>query len=513
MAPLLSVVVPFHNVVAYLEECLTSLASQTLDDLEVVMVDDGSADGSRTIADVFAAWDPRFVLVGTGANVGPGPARNLGIEAATGRYLAFADADDVLPRDAYERLVRALEDSGSDLACGGVQRLESGTLGPSPLHARTFRRGARRTHITRAPKLVRDRTVWNKVYRRSFWDACGLSFPPGLYEDLPVALEAHVRASAVDVVPEVVYHWRLRESGASSITQRRTEAANIAERLASVRTARSLLARRAPALLAAYDGMVASWDLAIVAKAVEAAAEPDRSALLGLVGAYVDQIDGEAVRGLPAIRRLELYLLRHGMVGELAEVRRSRREHGGRVRVVPRGLREARWFAAYPYYGDRARRIPAHLYDVTEELELRAGVERVSWRGRSLAIEGYAYIRHAEDVRTRMKLWLVSPGTQERIPVVTFARTRRPHPDGADGPATGFVATLNRKLVKELRGRWSLHVELTGPRGLRREGPVKHGTLRRRQLRRAKRARAGLSDKVSDKATGKESVRTVSQGG
>ena len=115
MAPLVSVVVPFYNVESYISECLESLAAQTLSDIEVILVDDGSQDGSRRVAEEFAARDPRFVVVRQ-PNRGPGPARNEGLRWARGPYLAFADSDDVVPPEAYEVLVSSLErrKNGSD---------------------------------------------------------------------------------------------------------------------------------------------------------------------------------------------------------------------------------------------------------------------------------------------------------------------------------------------------------------------------------------------------------------
>src|SRR5689334_866082 len=90
--PLLSVVVPVYDVERYLDECLASLAAQTLRDLEVVVVDDGSPDGSAAIAEAWARRDPRFRLVRQ-ANHGLGHARNTGARHAAGTYLAFVDSD------------------------------------------------------------------------------------------------------------------------------------------------------------------------------------------------------------------------------------------------------------------------------------------------------------------------------------------------------------------------------------------------------------------------------------
>src|SRR4051794_16721627 len=99
--PRVSVVVPMYNVEAYVEDCLRSLAQQTLFDLEVVMVDDGSTDGTAAIARRFADRDTRFRLVSQ-PNGGLSQARNTGTDAASGEFLAFVDSDDVVPRHAYE---------------------------------------------------------------------------------------------------------------------------------------------------------------------------------------------------------------------------------------------------------------------------------------------------------------------------------------------------------------------------------------------------------------------------
>ena len=174
----LSVVVPIFNVEEFLEESLESIARQTMRDLEVIMVDDGSTDGSAVIAKSFAAHDPRFRLLQQ-QNQGPGPARNEGVRSAAGKYLAFVDGDDLLDPQAYEVLVGSLDRSGSDIACGGVRRLLPGGVGPSYLHEEPFRETLRRTHVSRRPALLQDRTVWNKVFRRSFWDPHGLTFAAG----------------------------------------------------------------------------------------------------------------------------------------------------------------------------------------------------------------------------------------------------------------------------------------------------------------------------------------------
>ena len=125
---LISVVVPFYNNAALLGDCLASIAAQTHRNLQVVMVDDGSTDGSAAIARDQASADPRFELVSQ-QNRGPGAARNRGVAAATGEFLAFVDADDLLPPDAYATMLAVLEETGSDFVTGGVLRLSAARPG------------------------------------------------------------------------------------------------------------------------------------------------------------------------------------------------------------------------------------------------------------------------------------------------------------------------------------------------------------------------------------------------
>src|SRR5262245_34222035 len=221
--PRISIVVPIYNVERYLDDCLLSLSAQTYGDLEVVMVDDGSTDGSAAIAAHHAERDPRLRLVRQ-ANHGLGHARNTGAAAASGEFLAFADSDDRLPADALELLLASLERTGSDFATGNIHRFTSTRTWPAPFLRKTFLRRRARTHVSRFRWLLSDRMAQNKLWRRSFWDEHGLRFPEGvLHEDIPVVVPAHFQARSVDVVSRPVYLYRMREDGELSITQRRAE--------------------------------------------------------------------------------------------------------------------------------------------------------------------------------------------------------------------------------------------------------------------------------------------------
>lgn len=448
MIPLLSVVVPFYNVEPYITECLKSLAAQTLDDIEVILVDDGSVDGSRRVAEDFAARDGRFVLIGQ-RNLGPGPARNQGIRQARGTYLAFADSDDVVPPEAYELLVGKLAETGSELACGAVRRLVDGELEESILHEKVFRRPQLCTHITDKQVLIRDRTVWNKVYRRDFWERAGLRFPAGIYEDVPVAMQAHVLATGVDMLSEVVYHWRKREEGETSITQRRSELPNLRERLAAIRAVRGFLDERAPELLDGFDALVLEKDTLFLFQALERGAE-EPGPLLELGRSWLAELGPHVLAAASSLRRLEVHLLRRGLTQELRTVREFRRGREDVTRVVPRGWRVTNWYGDYPFFRDRRLRIPDEVFDARDELKLIAKVDECEWTGSAYRLRAHVAIHRVDRKVPKVGLWL-SDG-RRRIPLETRRKGRH-----------GVVATIDPALL-DGDGPWRLGIraELRG---------------------------------------------------
>jgi CDP-glycerol glycerophosphotransferase len=480
----LSVVVPFHNVERYIEASLESIARQTLRDIQVIMVDDGSADGSTVIAKNFAARDPRFELVQQ-QNQGLGPARNTGAARATGQYLAFADSDDLLDPHAYELLTGSLDRTGSDMASGAVTRF--GPLGPTPswLHEDPFRSTLLRTHVSQLPTLLQDRTAWNKVFRRAFWDAHEFKFPAGLYEDGPVVLRAYVLASSVDIFSDVVYYWRVRESGGLSITQRAREPRNIEQRMASVGSVAGFLATHAPALKPFYDRSVLKGDIAMLVSACELASEPEREGLAALAAEYLSHVGEAAYQGVPAIKRLHCYLLAHGMMPELLEVLRfSRRGDVLDAPVVHGGSRGELRCAAYPFFRDPARGIPDEVYDVTSEMTLEAFVDAVAWRGGKLRVEGAAYIRQLssgtpDESQIRVTLRNTRTRRTIKLPVERVCRpdvTARSGQGAVSYDWSGFAVEVDPHRLATLPGvwraaNWELMVQVSGA-GMRRKGPI-----------------------------------------
>lgn len=212
--PLLSVVIPCYNVEAWLGECLDSVTSQSLTDLEVVVVIDGSPDDSAAVAHGRASLDPRIRVIDRAHNIGLGASRNEGLREARGTYVTFADSDDLVAPGAYEALVESLGRTGSDLAIGWASEFGG------PRGRRRYWTTATRLHDTGAegasldthPELITDHVAWNKVFRREFLVEHGITWPEGVKcEDVLQTTDSLIAARAVDVVPVEVIRYRRRE--------------------------------------------------------------------------------------------------------------------------------------------------------------------------------------------------------------------------------------------------------------------------------------------------------------
>jgi CDP-glycerol glycerophosphotransferase len=424
--PRISVVVPFYNNADLLGDCLASIAAQTFADLQVVMVDDGSTDGSAAVATAQAAADPRFTLISV-ANGGPGSARNHGVAAATGEFLAFVDADDLLPPDAYATLLPVLERSGSDFVSGGVLRLSSdGSLGPSGLHDRAIKARRLATHISRTPELCYDISVWNKLFRRSFWDAAGLRLPEGmLWEDLVAMTMAHVLATSVDVITEPIYYWRDRDKGAPSITQSRTDIRNFRDRITALGMIDEFLrSRGTPAMLRQHQHKALVNDLWLYIRDLPRTSADYQREFIALARSYLAQVSHAVQADLPAGHKLAYYLIEHDRQAELAEFAAWLAEQPGRTPPMVR--RFGRLSADLPLRQNRELAIPARVFRPQwRELDPYVQVDKISWQGGSIVVDGAAYVP-SMDIRARRhttKLVVLVPRSRRRPPVVLLARS------------------------------------------------------------------------------------------
>lgn len=213
--PTVSVVIPIYNRAEYVRECLDSLVAQTLSDIEIVCVDDGSTDDTPAVLARYERDDSRVSVVRQD-NAGAGAARNAGLARATGTYLAFLDADDTFDPTLLEKMVAACERDTADLAVcgarhfGGRDRTADWLLRIDLLPDRIpFSRRDIPDHIL----LFTSSVPWNKLFRRSFVIDNGLRFQEiRRANDLYFTGLALVRAGRITIVDEHLVNYRVGQS-------------------------------------------------------------------------------------------------------------------------------------------------------------------------------------------------------------------------------------------------------------------------------------------------------------
>lgn len=255
--PLLSVVVPARDSAPWLGEALESILNQDIPDLEVLVVDNGSTDGTGHVVEGFVSRDHRVRRIGSEAR-SAGSARNDGVKAASGEFLVFADADDIVPDGAYRAMLDSLMTSESDMVIGdhlkfSVERTWSPTR-------RWYRFDSQRSGLRpeEAPELLSGRPCWNRMFRRSFWNGAALRFPEvQSVEDIEPMTRAFVEARSIDVVPNCVYLYRDR--GDTTSLSVRADAPATVRYLEQERACADLV-RKQPALRAQHGEIVLDAD-------------------------------------------------------------------------------------------------------------------------------------------------------------------------------------------------------------------------------------------------------------
>ena len=325
---LVSVIVPCYNVEAYLGDCLESIIRQDYADLEIIVVIDGSPDRSGAIARAFARWDRRVRVIEQ-ANRGLGAARNTGIRAATGDFIAFVDSDDTVPPLALSTMVRTLEESGSDFVVGGLERRDE-TRTWVPLWAQEVHRRDRiGITLDDHPEILTDVFAWNKLFRRDFFDRAVGAFPEGVrYEDQEPSAKAYSTARAFDVLHERVYTWYVRGDG-TSITQQKSNLLDLSDRLAVMASVSEVLRDRADReVYRGWQAKSVGLDLRAYYNEVPRTGDDFWELLVSGVRAITKDMDQPAWAKLSVNDRLLARMVDQGLRDDLCGVLRRRSEVG-----------------------------------------------------------------------------------------------------------------------------------------------------------------------------------------
>ena len=219
---MLSVIIPVYNVENYLNECLDSVTSQTLDDMEIICIDDGSTDNSPDILKEYSKKDKRIKII-TKENGGQATARNLGIKEAQGEYIAFVDSDDFIEPTMFEKLYTKAKDNNLDIAMCKIATYDNQTeeikdnvwyymLGVF----RDFEKDIFNHKDTKEFTCHIAVTPYNKIYKTTLLKENNILFPEGLiFEDEKFFYDTYLRAKRVSIVDEFLYYYRINRKGST----------------------------------------------------------------------------------------------------------------------------------------------------------------------------------------------------------------------------------------------------------------------------------------------------------
>jgi glycosyltransferase involved in cell wall biosynthesis len=220
MSHLISVIVPVYNVELYLDKCITSLLRQTYNNLEIILVNDGSTDNSLEICEKYQLSDNRIFIINK-KNGGLSSARNAGINIAKGTYLSFVDSDDWVEEDFIDTLYNQLEKYNADISqCGSIQEV----IQDNGISRNAIIRSEEVIIMTGIEALInlQDRktyldnvVAWNKLYKRELFES--LRYPEGMnHEDIAIIHELLYSARTIAVNRSTLYHYIQRTNSITS---------------------------------------------------------------------------------------------------------------------------------------------------------------------------------------------------------------------------------------------------------------------------------------------------------
>lgn len=206
--PILSVIIPVYNVEKYLRQCLDSVVNQTLEDIEVIVINDGSRDNSKMILDEYANRYDNIRVVDK-INEGVAIARNIGIDMSKGKYIAFLDSDDYIDYDMYKNMITRIEVENADIIQCGFELVDQNTN-------RTvgyIKNEACSLNNIDATKLFLSFKIigytCNKVYRRKLFIDNDIKYPKVFcYEDMRVVLASFLNCNKMIIINKTYYKYR-----------------------------------------------------------------------------------------------------------------------------------------------------------------------------------------------------------------------------------------------------------------------------------------------------------------
>lgn len=206
---MISVIIPVYNVEKYLDKCINSIVSQTYQDTEIILVNDGSTDSSVKICEAWKKKDKRIRIVNK-ENGGLADARNTGLEVAKGEYVAFVDSDDYIENDMFELLYRELKEDESDIVICGINYVtDKEVIKISCLQEKTIYEKERHIELYLSTNIF-NASACNKLYKMELFE--NIRFPKGKkFEDMAIMPFLFDKAKRVSHIGVAKYNYIYRK--------------------------------------------------------------------------------------------------------------------------------------------------------------------------------------------------------------------------------------------------------------------------------------------------------------
>jgi len=477
-SPVLSIVVPAYNVRAYIGECLDSLLGSTLLELEVVVVDDGSTDGTHEIAQEYAARDPR-VRAFRQTNSGQGIARNVGVEHARGEFLTFIDSDDTVPPQALALMVRTLRRTGSDFVVGSARRVSNDSFRKTAWAHTVHLKDRFGVTIESFPLAMQDIIACNRMFRTAFWREKVGGFRGHIaYEDHVPMLTAYVRAEKFDVLSRTTYNWRIRED-LTSTSQQKASLENLLDRIAVKEEAYELLKAEAPeSVYNTWVARVLEVDFPVFIQHALATTEMYRSILAATYRTFLGRAVPETLAEVRYFQKSRAWLVAQERWDDLETAEAYFREVSN---LPPTVVEDGRILAEPMDFLDGA---PDGIRELSElETRFDGAMETARWVDGRLELVGWALIRGLDMPEPpAMEAWLEDEAgervevelQQQPMPAASlWARNLNANYDG--GGFRVLVDPAALPVTDEAR-HWQLRVALEH-QGVRRSGSLHRQVL------------------------------------
>ena len=227
MAPLISIIIPIFNVEKYLQQCLSTIAGQTLAGFEAICVDDGSTDASPEIMDTFADQDSRFKVIHK-QNAGYGAAVNTGLAKASGKYIAIVEPDDYIEPTMLETLYGAARNNDwPNIVKGAYWRVLNADSPQQEIKPANYLHRIKKTNTPfkleeDAEFLYHHPSIWSAIYKKDFLECNAIRMPeiPGAgWADNPWMMETLVKAQSIVYIDKCLYFYRETIPGSSSLVK------------------------------------------------------------------------------------------------------------------------------------------------------------------------------------------------------------------------------------------------------------------------------------------------------